>query len=137
MARFFEGTKYWDDLLSILQSEKKILDAFIDGFETLEIKDRKKTIQQYIEWAHFSPLTIIRLITILLKKQQITIGETIAQKMNFAFLNYFGDLPYITERFCRIYSYYPQYVHEYLQFFPESHYELLDRLFPVLFMMMN
>jgi len=127
-ARFFEGTKYWEDLLSLLQSDVDVLDAFIDGFEKIENKEREKIIKQYIEWAHYSPLTIIRLITILGKKQQITIGETIAQKMNLAFLKYFGDLPYITERFCRIYSYYPQYMHEYLQFFPETQYEQLDQI---------
>jgi len=127
-ARFFEGTKYWEDLLSLLQSDQEVIGTFIDGFEKMKTKERDKIIQQYIEWAHYSPLTIIRLITILGKKQQITIGETVAQKMNLAFLKYFGDLPYITERFCRIYSYYPQYMHEYLQFFPEAHYEHLDKI---------
>ncbi len=127
-ARFFEGTKYWEDLLSLLQSDEEVLDTFIDGFEKLQEKEKDKIIQQYIEWAHYSPLTIIRLITILGKKQQITLGETVAKKMNLAFLKYFGDLPYITERFCRIYSYYPQYMHEYLQFFPEAHYEQLDQI---------
>ena len=127
-ARFFEGTKYWEDLLSLLHSDAEVLDTFVDGFEILDQKEQDKIITQYIEGAHYSPLTIIRLITILGKKQQITIGDKIAQKMNLVFLKYFGDLPYITERFCRIYSYYPQYIHEYLQFFPEAHYELLDQI---------
>ena len=128
IARFFEGTKYWDDLLDLLQSEKKILDAFVTGFEALNEPQKDKVIQQYIEWAHYSPLTIIRLITIITKKQQLMVGGTVANKMNLSFLKYFGDLPYITERLCRIYSYYPQYMHEYLQFFPESHHELLDNI---------
>jgi hypothetical protein len=128
VARFFEGTKYWDDLLDLLQTDKKILDAFITGFQALTEAQKDKVIQQYIEWAHYSPITIIRLITIIKKKQQTMLGVTVADKMNLSFLNYFGDQPYITERLCRIYSYYPQYMHEYLQFFPESHYEHLDKI---------
>ena len=128
IARFFEGTKYWDDLLNLLKSDDKILSSFVEGFEAIEDGQKEKIIQRYIEWAHYSPLTIIRLITILGNKQQIMIGETVAQKMNSSFLKYFGDMPYITERFCRIFSYSPQYIHEYLQFFPESQYEQLDHI---------
>jgi len=128
IARFFEGTKYWEDLLSLLQSDEDVINTFINGFEQLEEQERDAVIQQYIEWAHYSPLTIIRLITIVGKKQQTMLGTTVAQKMNLAFLKYFGDMPYITERFCRVYSYYPQFMHEYLQFFPEEHYELLDQI---------
>jgi hypothetical protein len=128
IARFFEGTKYWEDLLSLLQSDEDVLNTFIKGFEQLDEKERNNIIQQYIEWAHYSPLTIIRLITIVGKKQQTMLGATVSKKMNLAFLKYFGDLPYITERFCRVYSYYPQYMHEYLQFFPEEHYEQLDQI---------
>jgi hypothetical protein len=126
LARFFEGTKYWDDLLSLLQTEIKIVNAFIVGFQDLEETQRKRTIQRYIEWANFSPLTIIRLITILFKNEQSILGIKIAEEMNIAFLKYFADMPLITARFCLIYSYYPQFVHEYLQYFPESHFELLD-----------
>ncbi len=126
VARFFEGTKYWDDLLHLLKDEKRILDAFIKGFGDLDEAQRAKVIRRYIEWANFSPLTIIRLITILFKKQQTMIGVRIADEMNLAFLQHFSDLPLITERFVLIYSYYPQYVHDYLQYFPETHFNLLD-----------
>jgi len=126
VARFFEGTKYWDDLLLLLQTEKRITDAFISGFQQLDTVQRGRTIKRYIEWANFSPLTIIRLITILFKYEQTRLGIKIAEEMNLAFLHYFTDMPLITTRFCLIYSYYPQYVHEYLQYFPESHFDLLD-----------
>ena len=128
VARFFEGTKYWDDLLSLLQNEKKIINAFINGFQELDAAQRNRTMQRYIEWANFSPLTIIRLITILFKEQQILLGVKFAEEMNLSFLKYFTDMPLITSRFCLIYSYYPQYVHDYLQYFPDSHFELLDAI---------
>jgi len=126
VARFFEGTKYWDDLLVLLKNEKRVLDAFIKGFGDLDKSQRNKVIKRYIEWANFSPLTIIRLITILFNKQQTMLKVQIANEMNLAFLQHFSDTPLITERFVLIYSYYPQYVHDYLQYFPESHFELLD-----------
>ena len=127
-ARFFKGTKYWDDLLTILAEDKNILEAFVSGFEKLPEPQQEKVIKRYVEWAYFSPLTMLRFITIFTKNQWNDPGTTIAEKVNLTFLKYIGDLPYIAERFCLIYSYYPQYIHEYLQFFPEAHYEYLDHV---------
>jgi len=128
IARFFIGTKYWEDLLQILETDQNVLSTFIVQFEELENPKKNITINKYISWAKHSPITIIRLLSILGRKQQNDIGDTIFQQINQAFLDYLEHLPYSTERFCRIYSHYPQYIHEYLQFLPEATYGQLMRI---------
>ena len=127
-ANFFCGTKYWEDVHKLLETDRELLDDFIDGFERLDKSSQKKVILKYIEWARYTPYTIIRFITILRKRQENEIGNTISWKLNLAFLQFIKDLPYTTERFCRIFSHYPYHIHEYLYFLPESHFRLLDRI---------
>ena len=127
-ARFFRGTKYWEDLLLILQSDNNLLDTFIRGFEKLDSINRKKLIKYYLKWTHYSLITVIRLITILGKRQVNEVGNTIFRQFNKAFLKYIEKVPITAERLYRVFSYYPKYIHEYLQFLPDSHYKYLDMI---------
>ncbi|MFC2088974.1 hypothetical protein ACFLSX_05170, partial [Calditrichota bacterium] len=127
-AQFFRGTKYWEDLLGLLESDSKLLDDFINGFDKLPKVKKSNLIKKYVEWAQYSPTTIIRFITIVGRKQQNLVDDSLFQKINLAFLEYFGAMPDTTEKICRIFSLYPQYIHEYLQFIPEAHNTHLDRI---------
>jgi len=127
-AQFFVGTKYWEDLLGMLEIDKQLLYLFIKGFEQLQKPQQNRLIQRYVEWAKYSPTTLIRLITIIGKKQKNIVGDSLFCKINLFFLKYFIEAPYINERICRIFSLYPQYIHEYLQLFPEDHYKYLDEI---------
>jgi hypothetical protein len=127
-ARFFQGTKYWEDILVLLESDKKLLDTFIKGFEKLNNIDRKKLINYYLKWTHYSLITLIRLITIIGKRQVNELGYTVFRQFNQTFLKYIEKLPVTAERLYRIFSYYPKYIHEYLHFLPDSHYKYLNRI---------
>jgi len=125
---FFRGTKYWEDIHTLLEKDQTLLDDFIDGFEKLKKSVQEKVIQRYIQFADYTPYTILRFITILLKRQENNIGKTISRRMSVAFLLNVGDQPNTVERFCRIYSHFPHHVHEYLQYLPESHFRFLDEI---------
>jgi len=127
-THLFRGTKYWEDILCLLESDSQLLENFIIGFGDLPEDTEKEIIQQYIDWAKFSPTTMFRFNTILLKSQRNLLGDTLSKRMNKAFLESFPEVPSITQRICRIYSFYPNYVHEYLHFFPESQFTYLDQL---------
>ncbi len=127
-ARFFTGVRYWEDVLNLLQSDTHLLNTFIDGFEKLEEETKADVIRAYMTWAQHSPITIMRLITIMGKKQENVIGDTVSRLMSLAFLQELEQLPYITERLCKIYSHYPQFIHEFLQILSEPHYEYLYRI---------
>ncbi len=128
----FRGTKYWEDILYLLESDPEILNNFISGFEDLPTETEKEIIQQYIDWAKFSPTTMFRFNTILLKKQRNTLGDNLSKRMNLAFLESFPEVPSITRRICRIYSFSPNYIHEYLHFFPESQFIYFDQILDIM-----
>jgi hypothetical protein len=125
---FFAGAKYWEDVLILLQSDQNILNTFVNGFEELDETVKNDVITGYVEWAQFSPITVIRLISILGKKQKNIFGDTIFLRMNLKFLQYIEKMPRTAERLSRIFSHYPQYIHEYFQYVPELHFEYLDRI---------
>ena len=127
-AHFFTGTKYWEDILNLLQSNKALLDTFLDGFEILDETAKDEVIGAYTEWVQHSPITIMRLITILRRKQQNIIGDTISQRMSTAFLQKLEELPYSAEKLCKIFSHYPEYIHEFLQVLAEPQFEHLHRI---------
>ncbi len=127
-AEFFTGTKFWEDVLELLRNDDKLIERFIEGFERLTETERDELIDKYIQWTHYSVISVIRLLSILGRKQETTLGETIFVRMNNAFLAFIEETPYITERICRVFSHYPQYIHEYLQYLPDSSCHYLDRI---------
>ena len=127
-ARFFLGTRYWDDILELLDADTDLLDAFIDGFHAFGELDQEDVIAEYMEWAEHSPLTIMRLITILGRRLENELGETVTDRMSRAFLIEIETLPYITERLCRIFSRYPGYLHAFLQYLPTELFPYLYRI---------
>lgn len=127
-AKFFEGTKYWEDLLNRLENNKIILAQLVQGFQSLEPKARKKLITEYANWTKYSPTTLIRFITIIGKNQQIPDSQVLFKDLNLVFLKHFKQMPYIAERIYRVFTLYPKIIHEYLQFFPESQYQQFSEL---------
>ncbi len=127
-ARFYHGTKYWEDVLNLLESDEKLLEAFIVGFNKMSARKRTIIINEYVSWAEFSFITIIRLITIVGNKQRNDVGETVYHWMCTAFFPFIETLPYATDRLCRIFSHYPDFIHEFLQLLPEEYYIYLERI---------
>jgi len=119
-TRFFRATRYWDDVLERFESDRHLLDMFIDSFEDIDPMIREDMIEEYVGWAEHSPLTITRFLTALARRQENEIGRTLAHDMNEAFLGVFERMPYNSERVCRIFSHYPKVIHEYLQYLSED-----------------
>ena len=127
-ARFFLGTRYWDDILDLLANDTALLDAFIAGFTKLGQWEQEDVIAEYMEWAQHSPITIMRLITIISQRLENELGETVADRMSRAFLIEIEGLPYMTERLCKIFNRYPGYLHAFLQYLPTQHFSTLYRI---------
>lgn len=127
-ARFFHGTRYWEDILIQLGSDQELQTGFIESLETLDEETKNQVIDEYTEWAPFSPISLMRLITILWKKQQNVLGDTVAARMSHAFLDKLEQLPYATERLAKIFTRYPQYIHEFLEHLPEPDFAYFFRI---------
>ena len=127
-AQFYYGTKYWEDVLNLMQDNPDILGEFIQGFNNLSDSEQDKTIFRYIEWSRFTLITITRFITLIGKYQACEIGDTLFHRMSQTFLEFIEKHPDTTERLCRIYSHYPEIIHEFMQLLPEPYFEYFDRI---------
>ncbi len=127
-ARFFSGTRYWEDILIRLGSDQELQDGFIASLEALDEDIKNQVLGEYTEWAPYSPISLMRLITILLKRQENVLGDTVAVRMSHMFLEKLEDLSYATERLSKIFTRYPQYIHEFLEYLPESDFAYFFRI---------
>lgn len=127
-ARFFTGVKYWEDVLDYLSSHPQALKNLIVQFESLDKANQQSFIDAIARISGYTQVTVIRLLTLLGKEQQNIPGETLFTRLNNAYLKYIIDQPASLDRLCRIFSYYPHYIHEYLQILPEKHLFSFNRL---------
>jgi len=125
---FFTGTRYWNDILELFESDTNLVAAFIDSFEKMDKIMQEKVIDQYVEWAQHSLITVTRLITIIGKHQRNIVGESLFRKMCRSFLLKIKALPFTNDRLCRVYSLYPEYIHAFLQILPAEDFIFVDEI---------
>jgi hypothetical protein len=128
-VRFYTGTKYWEDVLNLMEENPDIVDEFIRGFKNLDEEDRDTTIKRYIRWAQFTLISLMHFVTLIGKQQTDEIGDTLFLRMSKALLEFAEKQTNTMERLCRIYSHYPQLIHEFMQLIPEVYFEYFDRIF--------
>jgi hypothetical protein len=127
-AYFYRGTKYWDDLLNLLEKNDALLNRFIREFEALPGKEQQRLVVRYIEWVKHSTITLLRFLTIIGHKQQYLLGDTLYIKMLREFVKYAKKLPNITLRLSRVYYHYPMIIHEFYKILPHEYYPLIESL---------
>ena len=126
--RFFTGTKYWDDILDLLETDPELLDSFIDEMESLPDSRRNAVIQQFAGWSRYTLITMIRLVTITGKKMNKPASNSIYDQFCQAFLQLLTQLPHSAERLCRIFYYYPRHFHAFLERLPEEYFSFLETI---------
>ncbi len=127
-AQFFEGAKFWEDLIQILEEDYELIEIFLKDFEKLSNHGQKIVIGSYINWAQYSIITLTRFITIFGKYQESVIGYTFFFKLNQAYLLYIEKMPKTIEWLCLIFSHYPNFIHQYFQILPISHFTFINRI---------
>jgi hypothetical protein len=131
-ARFFKGTKYWDDLLDLLEKDESLLNRFIDDFNALKPEKRQALIDRYVQYIQSSAITLFRFLTILGKKQQYMLeymlGDTLFLQITRSLIAYAQNLSYITQRLCRVFHHYPSVIHEFYKVLPHSYFTAVKKL---------
>ncbi|MFO7768136.1 MAG: hypothetical protein R6W82_04145 [bacterium] len=127
-AAFFEGTRFWDDVLERLESSPDLLDLVLEDLQSRDEEERDRIIDAYIGLAEHSPLSVLRLLTMVAERLENEVGETVYHRMNSRFLAFLQGLPYGAGRLARIYSHYPRLIHAWLLFLPEESYPALYRV---------
>jgi hypothetical protein len=127
-ARFFKGTKYWDDLLDLLEKNESLLNRFINDFNALNPAKRDAVIARYVQYIQSSAITLFRFLTILGKKQQYLLGDTLFLQITRALIAYAQNLSYITQRLCRVFHHYPSVIHEFYKVLPHTYFSAVKKL---------
>ena len=127
-AQFFEGAKFWEDLIQILEEDNELIEIFFRDFEGLSDKGQKIVIESYTNWAQYSIITLTRFITIFGRYQESVLGYTFFYKLNQAYLLYIEKMPKTIEWLCLIFSHYPNYMHQYFQILPMTHFDIMNRI---------
>jgi len=65
IARFFRGTRFWDDIFKVLNRDGDLLDLFLKDFSELPEARMKALIKTYVRWGRLSPYSLISFITII------------------------------------------------------------------------
>ena len=127
-VRFFTGTKYWEDVLNLMEENPDIIGEFIHGFEKLNEKEKDNTILRYTGWAQFTLISLMHFVTLIGKQQTNEVGDTLFLRMSQALLEFAEKQTNTMDRLCRIYSHYPQLIHDFMQLLPESYFEYFDHI---------
>lgn len=127
-VRFFEGTQYWEDVLDLLEHDEDFLLRFIHEFDALPERGKLLVTKAYARWAQYSILTITRFINILGKYQQKVIGNSFFFRLNEEYLKFACGMPKSIEWFCRIFSFYPNLLHQYFQVIPNGHFKYVNQI---------
>ena len=127
-AQFFEGAKFWEDLIQILEDDKEMIEIFLRDFEDLGEKGQQIVIEGYTNWAQHSIITLTRFLSVFGKYQESVLGYSFFYKLNLAYLLFIEKMPKTIEWLCLIFSHYPNYIHQYFQILPTAHFAIINRI---------
>ncbi|MCI0515481.1 hypothetical protein L0128_19890 [candidate division KSB1 bacterium] len=114
-AKFFKGTKFWDDLFQIMaENDSQILKLLVAHWQLLTSNEQivySRTLAHVGKVSFYSLMTV--LVLIAKHRNQPGFPELFAQ-LNAAFLRAMAEERSRTWRITRLYSYAPGLIHDYI-----------------------
>ncbi|HRS51133.1 MAG TPA: hypothetical protein P5268_07135 [Candidatus Marinimicrobia bacterium] len=125
-ARFFQGVRFWDDLLSSLDNPNQILlKRFLADFMKLSEGRRAVLAKAYVKWGVKTPYTMISLFSIIADHQPKMVETQFFQKFIHDFIYNLEPTLENVSRLCQTLNLAPQTMNNFLSILPV---ELLTRL---------
>lgn len=129
-VRYFQGIKYWHDLLDELEEvENGRLEALLEDFKSMDIARRDQVLGTYARWGHQTFFTVFRLLTIFGKNAKRYEAHEIFQALSQAFLGTIEGTADEARRFCTVFTYYPALVYRYLSMADQDTLDFLHEKF--------
>ncbi|MCF7740649.1 MAG: hypothetical protein K9N00_02525 [Candidatus Marinimicrobia bacterium] len=122
---FFYNTRYWDDLLSLLNNNKQLLKKFLDDFN----KASPSIACRYIKWGKRSPYLFISMFTIIKKNLPRYLPKGNIYKLQVEFINKLKSTLEDIGNLGQVLEFYPKKMYNFLFILPEN---LLKKLIAVL-----
>lgn len=129
-VKYFEGIKYWHDILDELEAEENgCLGALFADLQALDEAERERTLRGYAEWGHETFFTMLRLLTIFGKNAKAHRAENLFRTLDKVFLGTIRGTADEIRRFSTVFMWYPNLVYRYLSMAgEETHGILHERL---------
>jgi hypothetical protein len=121
IARFFRGTKFWDDILEEVEAgDGTLLARFVEDFNDLEGGYRKVLVKRYGACSNFTFFAVISFLVILARHKRKLQCQEIFEELNVAFLETAEKSPNRVSRLAKLYNHYPELINSYLTNLDES-----------------
>ncbi len=114
-ARFFRGTKFWDDILEKMEdNEGELLKRFVEDFNSLARRPRMKLVVRYGECGQYTFYAYISFLNILSKNQRKFGCGELFQDLNNAFLRAAAKNEDRVTKLAKLFYQYPELINTYL-----------------------
>jgi len=127
---YFEGIKYWDDILDALGApDGVLLRRLVNDLKILNPTRRKDVLENYARWGHHTFHSLLRLLTILGENEAELETQEIFDTLNEAFLSSIEGTPDEIRRLSTLFVHYPALVHQYLTMLGDDQYaRFIDKI---------
>ena len=122
---FFYNTRYWDDLLSQLEQDEKLLKKFLDDFNRAD----PSIAERYIKWGKSSLYVFVALFTIIKKNLPHYLSKGNILKLQHELINSLKSTLEDIGNLGQVLEFYPKKMYNFLFILPE---DLLKKLIEVL-----
>ncbi|RPJ41826.1 MAG: hypothetical protein EHM19_11025, partial [Candidatus Latescibacterota bacterium] len=120
-VRYFQGIKYWNDLLEALEDERgELLDRFLGDLSALDDAQREQVFRYFAHWGYQTFYTLERLLVIFGRSGEKRGARGAFEGMNRAFLETIRGTPDDVRRLSTVFVHYPFMVYRHLTLLDEE-----------------
>jgi hypothetical protein len=120
-AQFFRGTRFWDDVIAILQQKDgQLLKRLANDICSFPMKKREQILQMYIEWGWNSFIATFSFVVLLHQYRNELADHTLYQKFNDFLLMRMSGTTEEAQRISTVFKHYPKLLHEYIDLLTTS-----------------
>ncbi|MFH1679954.1 MAG: hypothetical protein ABIH26_04840, partial [Candidatus Eisenbacteria bacterium] len=114
-VRYFQGIKYWNDLLEALEDESTdLLERFLRDLMALDETHREQILKYYAHWGYQTFYTLERLLVTLGRSARKHGAHEVFVGLNRAFLDTIKGTPDDIRRLSTVFVHYPFMTYRYL-----------------------
>jgi hypothetical protein len=114
-TRAFRGVRFWDDVLDALASwDGRLLDTFLEGFESLGEGRRHRLAAAYARWGCNAPYALLTLLTLLAQRRRLRKEDSAGLEITRSFLDRVGRRSDDIRALARVFRFYPDLMNRFL-----------------------
>lgn len=119
-ARFFKGTKFWDDIIDVLErKDGRIMIRLANHLSILNPVEKDNVIDDLIEWGQNSFIGMFQFLGLLHKYKERIADPDLFDIVNEKFFNHFRGTSEEAQRWSIVFRHYPKLIHDYISLLSE------------------